>query len=177
MSPLEAVYVAAIFFVGLPSAIRLKGFIPHVRNPVAFAMVATWFGCRLLYSMAHPTKDEQLIATVLSDCVVIAAMFVKEDWRWCPYQNGWHQLACLWHERTPWDKAILCIFPVVWIFYAPLLDDFWQYLVLWSLSMAQLALAGWEGFQPIAAGNGQTPRAADDRPPGLEFTAWGWGHV
>lgn len=172
MSPLEAIYVVAIFFVGVPSAMRLRGIIPHVRNPVAFAMVATWIACRLLYSFAHPSRDELLAATILSDCMVIAAMFVKEDWITCGYKNRWHQLACMWHERTPWDRAILAIFPVAWVFYAPILNDYYQYRVLWGLSMAQLALAGWESLHLMFAGNGQTPRAADERPPGLRFTAW-----
>lgn len=170
MSAPTFLYLLAVIAV-LPAAIRVTGRPSiHVRNATALALVATWLFSRIVWFLTGEWLPLQ--AMFVEDMVVIGAMFTKEDWYSCPYKNGWHQLACLWLERTPWDKAILAIFPVAWLLYTPVLEPTLQFWVLWSLSLGQLILAGLEGFHLHLAGNGQTLRAADERPPGLEFTAW-----
>lgn len=186
MSAPTLIYFIAIIAV-LPAAIRVTGRPSiHVRNPVALAMIVMWLFSRFIWWKTGQWLPIQ--AMLIQDMAVIGAMFVKDDWITCPYRNSWHQIRCLWHERTPWDKGILAIFPVAWLFYisasaafiGPAVrllipaatDGVIQFWVLWSLSLAQLTLAGLEGFHPFAAGNGQTLRADDERPPGLGFTAW-----
>ncbi len=182
MSLAELIYIAAIVLIGGPASFRVagwSGFVPalRVRNPVAFAMVATWFACRLLYWGTGQGMVPEVMA--VSDMFVIAAMFVKDDWRCCPYRNRWHQIACLWLERTPWDRGILALFPVAWWLYTPVLPPLVQYWVLWGIGLAQLALAGLEGLHSWQRSNGQTPRAAaPGEPPGFRFaTAQGRWNV
>ena len=160
MSPEEIFYFTTIILVGVSQLFR------PLRNATAVAMVATWFVCRLLYSMTQPTPDEQLVMAVLSDCVVIAAMFVKEDWVTCPYQTRWHQLACLWLERTPWDKTILALFPVAWLFYFPILSPQSQYWTLYGIGLTQLALASREAYRQWQVTKANSSRAdAPEEPP------------
>lgn len=161
MSPLEAIYFAAILLIGVPAAFRLSG---RVRNPVAFVMVASWVFCRILYAITGEGMPIQ--AMVLSDCAVIAAMFVKEDWQPCGYETLGRQFCAIWWERTPWDRAILCLFPVVWLFYAPIVGAQLQYWVLWSISLAQLMLAGLESLTLAQGLSANKSRAdAPERPP------------
>lgn len=157
MSPEEAFYFAAIVLVGLPAAFRLsfvwdsRGLLVtvlrlagsiRVRNPVALAMVATWFACRLLWSITGECPPQAL---VISDMVVIASTFVKDDWAESAYRGKRHMIACLlWFERTPWDRVILALFPVAWLLYGPVLTRF-EYWTLYGIGLAQLAIAGWEG--------------------------------
>lgn len=182
MSIPTLIYFLAVIAV-LPAAIRVSGR-PFVRNATAFALVAMWLFSRLVWALTGEYLP--LEAMFIQDMVVIGAMFVKTEWVACPYRSRWHQFACIWIERSPWDKAILAIFPVAWLLYASApvafiapsvrllfpaaTDGQIQFWILWSLSLGQLILAGLEGFH--LAGNGQTLRAADERPPGLGFTAW-----
>lgn len=168
MSTPSFIYFLAILFVGATCTLRVTGRKVSVRNATALAMVATWFACRLIYEATG--EGMPLQGMVLSDCVVIAAMFCKDDLRYTAYETVQKQLAAMWHERTPWDKAILALFPAVWIFYAPVTDGRSQYWTLYGIGLVQLALAGWEAFYLRLQGNGQTPRAdAPDIPPGSLF--------
>ncbi len=135
MSPEEAIYFAAVIAVGMTQALR--------RNATAIALVATWLVCRVIYEKAGHCP---LQAQIISDMIVIAAMFVKEDWVNYAYRNGWHQLACMWTERTPWDRVILALFPVMWLNYFPILSTTPQCWTLWGIGLIQLGLAGHEAF-------------------------------
>lgn len=184
MTFLEAVYFVAIVCVGVPAAFRIsdvwagrgwaaalwsilkalaRGRI-HVRNPTALAMVGSWVACRMIYEATGETMPMQ--ALVLSDIAVIATIYCKRVWQDCSYATLRLQLAAIWWERSPWDRAILAIFPFVWLFYAPVLDPRSQYLALWSLSLAQLMLAGAEALHLHRGQMAIKSRAdAPERPP------------
>lgn len=137
-------------------------------------MVAMWLFGRLVWELTGewlPVK-----AMVVQDMFVIAAMFLKDDWRTCPYRNMPHQLACLWLERTPWDKRILALFPLAWLFYAPVVEPQLQFWVLWGIGLAQLALAGHEALHLWQRANGHELRAHNESPHGLEFAVAGRWH-
>jgi hypothetical protein len=157
----EAFYFAMIVCVGVPSAFRLNA---RVRNPTALAMVATWFACRMSYEASGETMPRR--ALVLSDIAVVTTIYCKQVWRTCSYATLRLQLVALWFERSPWDRAILAIFPFVWLFYAPILEPKPQYWVLWSLSLAQLMLAGAEALHLHRGQMAIKSRAdAPERPP------------
>ncbi len=174
MSVETTIYFLALLFVGVPAALRVsvEPVRIRVRNPTALAMVATWIAGRAVYAATGEWLP--LKAMVLFDWAVIVAILSKKDWRICSPHGGWQYLICfLWHERSPCDRAILALFPMVWLFYAPVVDSRTQYWVLWSLSMAQLALAGLEPLQSWLGAMAKTSRAdAKGRPPpGLTFHA------
>lgn len=151
--------------VGLPAGLRVTGFKVRIRNPVALAMVASWLAGQAIYyatGITMPTK-----AMILFDSIVVSTMFVKEEWVACDYRDWRHQLACLWHERTPWDKAILALFPLAWLFYTPLVGGEIQYWTLWGIGLAQLMLAGHEALHMWQRAKGHSSRAdapRDDPP-------------
>ncbi len=157
MSTASALYFAAILLIGVPAAFRLNG---RIRNATAFAMVAMWLFGRVVYWLTGEWMPLQ--AMVLQDMVVIAAMFVKEDWRDCsPYTNLRYQFCALWNERSPWDRAILALFPVAWIFYFPVVDGQKQFWTLWGLGLLQLIAAGLEALTLWQAKRGANPFRAD----------------
>lgn len=141
MSPEETIYFAAILFVGIPASFRIWPI--RVRNTTALAMVVMWFLGRAIYTLTG--EGMPVNAMLIQDSAVMACMFAKEDWQDCrPYGSLRRQLACLWHERTPWDKAILILFPNAWLFYFPVTTPANQFWTLWGIGLAQLALAGLE---------------------------------
>jgi hypothetical protein len=161
-------YFLTVLFVGMPAALRVTGFRVRVRNSTAFAMVAMWLFGQFIWWLTGEWLPVQ--AMILQDAAVIAAMFVKDDWCTCPYRNGWHQLACLWIERTPWDKAILVLFPSAWLFYFPVTTPTNQFWTLWGIGLAQLALAGLEALHEGRGTVGQPSRAdAPGKFPGILF--------
>jgi hypothetical protein len=168
VSTASLLYILAILFIGMPAALRITGLRVRVRNPVALVMVGSWLFCRALYEATG--EGMPLEGMIVSDMAVIAAMFMKDDWETVAYCDLRCQLAALWRERTPWDRAILAIFPLAWALYLPLLQPVPQFWALWTLSMAQLALAGIEPLSQWLRVNGQTSRAdAPGEPPGLMF--------
>lgn len=177
MSAEELIYFAAILFVAATAALRFTAIArfpwrrPQAGNPTALAMVITWAICRLLYWWSGEAMPLQ--ASVLSDVAVVAAIYCKREWRRCSYETIRLQMAALWRERSPWDRAILTLFPLVWLFYAPVVDPQTQYWTLWSLSMAQLALAWLEPLYDRRGLSANMPRAdaAERPPPRLDFRA------
>lgn len=142
-------------------------------------MVVMWFAGQAMCAAAggNPSLQDMIKVMTFSDAAVIASMFFKEDWATCPYTDWWRQFTCLWYERTPWDKVILVLFPVAWLFYTPLVGGDFQYWTLWGIGLLQLALAGHEAFYSTLRAVGQKLRANDERPTGLEFAAWSGKHV
>lgn len=173
MTKAEAFYAAAIIACGVTAAIRVQGFRVRVGNITALAMVAMWFLGRLIYALTGEGTPIRFM--LVQDAAVIASMFIKNEWVDCPYRSLTHQLACLWHERTPWDKAILALFPVAWFFYARVLNPSHQYWTLWGIGLLQLALAGLEAIHFRQRAKAKSLHAdAPGQPPGTLFApVWG----
>lgn len=171
MSTPTFIVFLAMLFIGVPSALRLTGLKVRVRNATALAIMAMWFVGQAIYASSGECMP--LAAMLLQDMVVIVAIFTKPDWRDCsPYRTFRQQLRGAWLERSPWDRAIIALFPLAWLFYAPVVDAWLQYWTLYGIGLAQLMLAGWEALTPLLRTIGQSPRADDERPPGLRFAAW-----
>jgi hypothetical protein len=112
---------------------------------------------------------------VLADFAVLTVIYSKDDWRDCsPYSGLRHQLCALWLERSPWDRAIIALFPVVWLLYFPIVNPFTQYWMLWSLGLIQLMLAGREALDPWLERRKRRAVSVEPPPPNSEFhAAWG----
>lgn len=164
----------AIVLIGLPASIRatLRPLRIAVRNPTALAMVVGWvFG----WSIYQATGIGMPIQTmVLCDWAVITVIYSKSDWSDCAPYSGWrHQLCAVWLERSPWDRAIIALFPFVWFFYTPIVDIYYRYWALYGLGLAQLMLAGREALNPWLERMAITLPAATPGhdPPGMELDA------
>lgn len=156
MSPEELVFMIAVGMVGIPTV--LCAIIWRKRcNWTALALVLTWVAARWIYEHTH--KDITTELKVMMDFFVIAAMFIKDDLVSCAYRNRWHQFACMWHERTPWDKGVLVLYPPTWLLYSPLIGGQPQYWTLWGIGLLQLALAGHEALHLWQRARGHAPRA------------------
>lgn len=147
MSRSELLYWLAVLCVGLPSAFTLIG---RLRNVTALALSASWIASEAVYYL---TGEGMAFRTMfIADLTVIAVIYCKAEWReWQPYRSLRDQFAALWYERSPWDRTVIAIFPVAWIFYLRPLDPFYEYWTLWSLALTQLLLAGWEALNPWLA--------------------------
>lgn len=168
----QLLFLLAVLFIGLPAG--LKGWRhPRVRNLTALALSASWVASEAVY---YITGDGMALRTMfLSDVAVIAAIYCKPEWRqWHPYRSLADQFAALWYERSPWDRAVLAVFPAAWLFYVLPMADFTRYWTLYGLALAQLLLAGWEAFNPRLAR--LTANNLHSEPPGIPpGTARVWG--
>lgn len=181
MSAETSIYFLAVLLIGMPSALLVQ-VVPRVRirirNATALAMVATWLFGQLVWALTNEWLPVR--AMILSDMIVIAAVFAKHDWQDCsPYRNMGQQFAALWCERSPWDRAIIGLFVPAWLLYAPILPPTPQFWALWGIGLAQLALAGHEALYLWQRAAGQMSRAdAPGKPPGSFFAPareWGYG--
>lgn len=169
MSTPTLIFLIAVMFVGLPAALKVSGKPSiRIRNATAFAIVAMWLFGRLVYALTGEWLPLQ--AMVIQDMVVVATIFAKQDWRdlW-PYRTMKAQLAAMWLERSPWDRAVLALFAPTWLFYAPVLSPILQFWTLWSIGLTQMMLAGWEAFHLWQRADGQRFRA-DARGPSPPLT-------
>lgn len=156
MSNAELIYAAAVVLIGLPAALR---------NWTAAALVlayvfmqGSYYGLGLVYPP---------IVSFLTDLTVIAMIYVKPPARdlW-PYENRRQQLAALWLERSFWDRLIITLFPVGWIFYAFATAPWWA---LYWISLAQLIPAGMEAFETHSTRTAKRASAPDPPSSGFLF--------
>lgn len=169
MSAPTLLYFLAVLFVGMPAALRVTGHKVRVRNATALAFVLMWLFGRAVYAATGEWLPVQ--AMVFQDIVIVATIFAKDDWcdLW-PYRSMKAQLAALWLERSPWDRAILALFVPAWLLYFPILSPIPQFWTLWGIGLAQLMLSGAEAFHLWLRTDGHRFRAdARGRSPPLLF--------
>lgn len=125
-----------VVVVGLPSAWR---------NPTALALVLSWaFG----YVIYLATGDApELKYYVMADIAVLVIIICKPLQFHGPYENWRHQLQCFFLERSIWDRAVVLIFPLVWVFYVVNISEFARYWALYGLYGAQLLASSGEALQ------------------------------
>lgn len=132
----ELVIWAVVLAVGIPSAWR---------NPTAFALVLCFIASKALYLITG--ESLALEYYLFPDIMVIAVVMSKpEHCNLAPYRSTLHQLKCLLLERSPADRIVLMIFPVMWALYVADISAFSKWYALWGLSIAQFIAAGVESF-------------------------------
>lgn len=138
----EIVMWTVVAVVGVPSMWR---------NPTAAALVLAWLAGQGIYLVTGDNLPVEYY--VFPDAVVIAVIASKFEWcNLAPYRGLWHQLSCLLLERSPADRIVLAIFPLMWLLYLSPLDPFHTWYALWGLVLAQFVAAGIEAFQSYRRG-------------------------
>lgn len=84
---------------------------------------------------------------VFPDIFVLTVILCKAEYQclW-PYDSLWHQLKCVVLERSPADRIIMLIFPVMWALYIAELHPYYKWWALYFFALAQFFAAGWEAF-------------------------------
>ncbi len=142
------------------------------RNPTSGALALCFLFSELLYKMTGNGLAVEYF--VYPDLFVLAVIFAKPSRYPCSrYVGVWHQLECLFTERSWPDRFIICSYPFVWLTYAAETTEIVRYWALWGWAIAQyLATAGEAVFDL------HRRRTADaTRPPqrGLLLVAYGGG--
>jgi hypothetical protein len=143
-----------VALVGLPSAWR---------NPTAAALVLSWSASEVWFLLTGDNLRLQFY--VFPDSVVLAIILAKPEYNPCEFYRGTlHQLACVVTERTPPDRIVMAIFPVMWMVYVSDLDAYHKWWLLYLLVVAQFAAAGLEALSPYrrASAVSETSAQADD---------------
>lgn len=134
----HALMWAVIVLVGVPSAWR---------NPTSAALVLCWIAGETVFVLTGDSLPIQ--AYLYFDIAVIAVVFAKRRYQPCDrYRSAWHQIACLWLERSPADRIILCSYPAVWYLYVADIHPYFQWHWLWGIAILQLLVAGAE-YHPL----------------------------
>lgn len=159
MSTPHIIMWAIVLAVGVPSAWR---------NPTAAALVLCWIVAEAIFVLTGNSLAVEYYA--YPDIFVLAVIFAKQEH--CslkPYQNTWHQFKCVVLERSPADRLVMLIFPVMWWLYAADIGDRTKWWALWFLAAAQFLLAGAESLSKYLKSRAQS---AETRSAG-EFK-FGW---
>ena len=130
----EIILIAVVAVVGIPSAWR---------NPTAAALVLAWIAVKMLYLV---TGDGLAVEWYMyPDVAVLAVIYCKPAWQPCDYYRSlWHQFACAVLERSPSDRAVMAIFPLMWVAYFVPIDPFVQWHLLWAGAILQFLFASAE---------------------------------
>jgi hypothetical protein len=150
MSTPALIMWAVVLLVGVPSAWR---------NPTAAALVLCWIFGEVVFVLTGNSLPVKYYA--YPDIFVIAVIFAKGAYQ-CqyPYRSLWHQLECIVLERSPADRVVMLIFPVMWALYISALHPYYLWYALWGLTIVQFLAAGWEAF----SSNRRAPKAVSDAP-------------
>lgn len=145
---------AVVAAVGMPSAWR---------NPTAAALVIAWLTAEIFYIV---TGNSQPVGFyIYPDIFVIGVIFCKPDCRSLALDGGdWHQLKCLWLERSFSDRCVLLVFPLMWAAYVAPIHPFYQWQALWALCILQFLFASAE---PLAAFHSRRNADAADSLPSV----------
>lgn len=122
--------------IGLPAAFR---------NPTAAALVMAWVASEAMFLVTGDSLPIEYYPFL--DVFVIAVIMAKHEY--CnqrPYRGTWHQLKCLLLERSPADRVVLLIFPVMWGLYIAPIHPYYLWYALWFLCIAQFVSAGAEAL-------------------------------
>ena len=116
--------------------------------------------------------------SMLADLTVVAIIYCKQPvCDLMPYTTWQAQLVACWLERSLWDRLIIALFPVGWVFYAFAGDPWWP---LYFISLAQFVAAGFEAFENFqsarSAKAGSANKQDGDKPPNAEFAVAGGGY-
>lgn len=106
------------------------------------------------------------------DVLTVALVFCKAIAR-CPdqeYRTARQHLRCMVAAFTVPDRAVVAIFPLMWLVYVLRIDDFSRWWVLYGLAMAQFLVAGGEALNEWR--KARVPADEPDTPSsGLMFAA------
>ena len=144
MTAQEIILLGVVAVVGLPSAWK---------NPTAAALCLSWIFCKVLYLA---TGDGLAVEYyLLPDIFVLAIIFAKPDYHHYDLCGGdWHQLKCLWLERSPADRAVMSLFPIVWLTYVAAISPFLQWQMLWGAAILQFLFASAESLEALHSRRG-----------------------
>lgn len=145
---------AVVFVIGVPSAWR---------NPTAAALVISWIFGELVYLFSGNNLPVDFY--LYPDILVLAVIMAKpEACNLRPYRNVWHQLSCVLLERSPADRMVMLIFPVMWAFYVSGLDPYYVWWTLYGLVILQFLFASSESVEKFWRSRGQPnpPPVSDD---------------
>lgn len=126
-----------VFAIGVPSAWR---------NPTAAALVIAWLAGQAVFYITGDNLPVQFYA--FPDVFVLAMIMAKQEY--CnrrPYRSVLHQLSCVLLERSPADRAVMLVFPAVWLIYVAPMHDYHRWWLLWSLTILQFLFASAESLE------------------------------
>lgn len=141
------------------------------RNPTAAALVVSWsVGEMIWLATGNPLPVSYY---PFLDIAVLAVIACKPPYRrWQP-RGAWERLQGIILDRSPADRAVVLVFPIMWLIYVAPLHPYYAWWSLWLLAIIQFLAAGWESLSKFRRSRAvsDTP----DSPSGDEFCRLAWG--
>lgn len=137
MSYPQLVMWLVVLCIGIPSAWK---------NPTAAALVIAWLVGRAVYLITGDNLAIEFYA--FPDVFVLAMIMAKREY--CngqPYRSLCHQLACVLLERSPADRAVMLLFPVMWVLYVAPIHDYYRWWALYAATLLQFLFASAESLE------------------------------
>jgi hypothetical protein len=184
MSGLEIALAVVVLLVGIPSFVWVwrshDRWLVEWRNPTAGALVLCWaFGQVMFYVFGVDLlAEDNRSLLVYCDFFVIAIIIAKpEVCSLRPYHGFWHEIGCMFQERSRWDRAVFVLFLVAWVAYAAPLSERGRWMALWAIAVLQFAAAAGETITKWRTA--RTANAGSEVPErhpsaGLEFARPAW---
>lgn len=124
-----------VLAIGIPSAWT---------NPTAAALVICWIFGEAIYVLTGDSLPVEYYA--YPDIFVLAVILAKPEHCRHEARGAWQWLKCILLERSPADRVVMLIFPVMWIAYVSDMGARDKWFLLWGLTIAQFLAAGWESL-------------------------------
>ncbi len=135
-----------MLLIGVPSAWR---------NPTAAALVGAWVFSKALFLA---TGDGLAVNFyVFPDIAALAIILAKPEYCFRGYDRSWWmEFKCILLERSPSDRAVMLLFPVLWWGYVADISEYSRYFVLWGASILQVLFASAESLETFWASRAQS---------------------
>lgn len=157
---------AVVAVVGIPSAWK---------NPTAAALVLAWVFSQALYYFTG--NGLAIKFYTFPDIVILAVIFAKPEY--CNqgmYRSTLHQLWCVVAERSPSDRMVMLIFPIIWWAYVADISAYACWWILWGATVLQFLFASTESIEKF---NRRAEAASDTSEPSDDVyrrLAWSRGY-
>lgn len=164
MTTPEIVFAGIVLVVGVPAMWK---------NMTAIGLVGSWVILQAAWLLTHVAS---VGLELVCDVAVIGVMLVKPDYEdGFPYRGMRHQLAAMfWTERTPCDRIIGAIFPLMWVLYAIDISDYYRWWGLWWLAAIQFVAAG---VEPVRLALVRKWREKNNETPPRVLRVGSWGYA
>ena len=128
---------AVMLLIGVPSAWR---------NPTAAALVGAWVFSKALFLVTGDGLAVQFY--VFPDIAALAVILAKPEHCFRGYDRSWwFEFKCILLERSPSDRAVMLLFPVLWYAYVADISAYAQWFVLWGATILQVLFASAESLE------------------------------
>lgn len=115
-------------------------------NATSWILAGSYFATQAWFLVVGVVNPGDMFMLDLTAVLLIYCKAIARDERCEEYRGGWDQFICFLYAPTLCDRAILTVFPLMWLAYVLKISDHARWWSLFALAMLQFLFAGHEAL-------------------------------